>query len=114
MHEIHKSKRLSGGIQRQLDGKHAEAISRYLTLDPSRFFNAIVVGVYGGNPQWAELAVTDPHEELTDEEEDRVTRSIGILVLTGKELLLLRPVENGGAFRGKIWMKMAAHMRAVR
>ena len=28
--------------------------------------------------------------------------------------LVLSPVENGGAFRGKIWMKMAAHMRAVR
>ena len=28
--------------------------------------------------------------------------------------LLLSPVENGGAFRGKIWVKMAAHMCAVR
>lgn len=27
---------------------------------------------------------------------------------------VLSPVENGGAFRGKIWVKMAAHMCAVR
>jgi hypothetical protein len=27
---------------------------------------------------------------------------------------LLSPVENGGAFRGKIWVKMAARMCAVR
>ena len=27
---------------------------------------------------------------------------------------VLSPVENGGAGRGKIWMKMAAHRRTVR
>ncbi len=30
-----------------------------------------------------------------------------------REEELLSPVENGGAGRGKIWMKMAAHRRAV-
>ncbi len=37
-----------------------------------------------------------------------------MVLIQFQPILLLSPVENGGAFRGKIWMKMAAHMRAVR
>ena len=36
-----------------------------------------------------------------------------LIDLMERGFVMLSPVENGGAGRGKIWMKMAAHMRAV-
>ena len=39
---------------------------------------------------------------------------VGLPHFDGMCIGMLSPVENGGAFRGKIWVKMAAHMRAVR
>jgi len=84
---IHKSVKLAEWIQRELDGKHAKRIALYLKTEESRFFNALVLGVYGGDPQWAELSVTDPNQELTDEEEERINATVGVLILTGKEQL---------------------------
>jgi DNA sulfur modification protein DndB len=89
---IHKSEKLAQWIQRRLDGVHARRISDYLKNDDSRFFNALVLGVYGGNPQWAELTVADPNQELNEEEEERVNTTIGVLILTGKEHLF--PIDG--------------------
>ena len=54
--EIHTSKVLKDMIQRQITAR-AKQISSYLLNQPQRFFNAIVVGVYGGSPDWYELAI---------------------------------------------------------
>jgi DNA sulfur modification protein DndB len=85
--QIHKSTRLSEFIQRQLDGTHATAIAKYLVSQEQRLFNAIVVGVYGGEPNWAPLHVSDPRDVLTDDEESEVQKSMGILRFTGEESL---------------------------
>jgi DNA sulfur modification protein DndB len=85
--DVHRSKKLRDMIQRQLIEEHADGIAEYLRNEESRFFNALVIGVYGGDPQWAELAVSDPRNELAPEEEDRLTRTVGVLVLTGHEKL---------------------------
>jgi hypothetical protein len=53
--EIHTSVKLRDWINRQLKREHAEAIAEYLQTDESRFFNALVVGVYGGDAQWGPL-----------------------------------------------------------
>jgi DNA sulfur modification protein DndB len=90
--EVHKSERLCDWIQRQLDDKHAKSIYKYLRNETERFFNAIVVGVYGGNPQWSELAVKDPRDELSSNEEDRMNRTVGVLALTGREDLF--PIDG--------------------
>src|SRR6266478_2829823 len=70
--EVHESKQLSEWIQRELDGKHAKLTADYLIEDKTRMFSAIVLGVYGGSPAWAELNVADPRNELTEEDEDRM------------------------------------------
>ena len=85
--EIHERKRLAEWIQRELDGKHAKRIAEYLIGDETRMFGAIVLGVYGGSPEWAELNVSDPRNELTDEDEDRMVRTVGVLSLSGAEKL---------------------------
>jgi len=89
---IHKSVKLAEWIQRQLITAHANRIANYLKTEPSRFFNALVIGVYGGDPQWSELSVTDPADELTDDEQQRVNATIGVLILTGKETLF--PIDG--------------------
>ncbi len=84
---IHKSEKLAQWIQRQLNPKRATGIANYLKTEEARFFSALVLGVYGGDPQWAELSVADPNQELTEEEEERVNATVGVLILTGKEEL---------------------------
>src|SRR5947207_2272968 len=55
--DIHTSSSLNELIQRALD-RRAGDISEYLvTQKKERFFNAIVIGVYGGDPEWLDLRV---------------------------------------------------------
>lgn len=88
--EIHESKSLSDWIQRTLDRSHADKIATYLKTQPERFFNAIVVGVYGGKPEWAALKVSAPigaDFDLLGEDEDEIENSVGILKFSGTEKL---------------------------
>jgi DNA sulfur modification protein DndB len=85
--EVHKSVKLADWIQRILDMDHAKRIAEYLIKDETRMFSAIVLGVYGGSPEWAELSVADPRNELSEDDEDRMNRTIGVLVLSGNEKL---------------------------
>ena len=58
--EIHSSKALKDMIQRQITDR-ASQISEYLLKQPQRFFNSLIVGVYGGSPDWYELKIgTNP------------------------------------------------------
>jgi DNA sulfur modification protein DndB len=89
--EVHQSKKLAGWIQRRLNSSHTQAISEYLLTQPERFFNSIVIGVYGGQPEWAPLRVTVPKdidfEELSDQEEIELESAIGLLKFSGNENL---------------------------
>lgn len=82
--EIHSSDALQDLLQRQLTNR-SRKIAEYLTLQPQRFFNAIVVATYGGHPEWHELSVekapglADPPEELEG--------VLGFLTLDGSEKL---------------------------
>ena len=89
--EIHSSEELSRWIQRQLIKGHAARIADYLIGQKERFFNAIVVGLYGGDPVWAQWRVTTPPGDkslkIGDEEHEHLESSIGILQLSGEEKL---------------------------
>ena len=82
--EIHSSKSLRDLLQRQLTDRAAD-ISKYLRSQKQRFFNAIVVGTYGGNPKWAELRIND--KKLKQELPDYIEGTLGILTLEGTEKL---------------------------
>ena len=59
--EIHSSNVLEDMIQRKITDRASE-IAEYLLKQPQRFFNALIVGVYGGSPDWYELTIgTNPH-----------------------------------------------------
>ena len=93
-HELHRNERLGELIQRHLQdsgsGKSSRAgeIASYLQKNENRFFNAIVVGIYGGEPVWHPFDIRARTEfdraNIADlAEQDR----IGLLELNGTEQL---------------------------
>ncbi|NGP16501.1 DNA sulfur modification protein DndB [Devosia aurantiaca] len=87
--EIHENTRLSEMIQRRLDeAKRSEDIEQYLLKTKDRFFNSLVVGVYGGSPQWHpfEVKVTNQsHAEIDMMQHEEGL--VGYLELNGSERL---------------------------
>jgi len=82
--DIHKSKKLQEFIQRTLTSRDKE-IANYLLNQRQRFFNSLIVGVYGGDPQWVELKVSQ-HEILPDFSLSE-QGILGFLKLSGEETL---------------------------
>ncbi len=80
---------LAHQIQRRLDHvSRAEGIADYLLRNKDRFFNALVVGVLGGQPEWHPFTLSShiPDHELgavTERDQDLV----GYLQLSGEEIL---------------------------
>ena len=85
--EIHKSEALSDLIQRAVESSHSDAIRDYLLHQKERFFNALVVGVYGGSPKWAELSIDAGHRKKFGEIPEYIEGALGILVFDGSEKL---------------------------
>lgn len=85
--EIHKSEKLSQWIQRQLKGQRSKEIAEYLVREKQRFFNSLVVAIYGGDPAWHGFTRFKPMTkdiDLADVPED-VEASVGFLSFTGEE-----------------------------
>ena len=81
--DIHSSASLKDWLQRGLT-KNSEKITEYLLGQEQRLFNAIVVGTYGGSPNWHELSVTGRgFVEIPDKAEG----TMGFLELRGDEIL---------------------------
>jgi DNA sulfur modification protein DndB len=84
--DIHKHKALRDLIQRQVDESgHAEAIKNYLLTQEQRFFNSIVVGVYGGDPDFYELAINSSPQMSAEDVPANLKGALGILEFDGTE-----------------------------
>lgn len=93
--DIHTNERLSDMIQRELKSSRARQIEEYLLQEPERFFNSLVIAVYGGKPNWFQVAIKPLSQvEIQNPEElraeiDRLTpeaaESLGLLKLSGDE-----------------------------
>jgi DNA sulfur modification protein DndB len=85
--EIHENKTLGESIQRRLDDKgRSKEIAEFLLRNPDRFFNSLVVGVHGGDPQWHPLRVAVRNKAHSLDDIPEVDReAIGYLELTGSE-----------------------------
>lgn len=84
--DVHTSQRLGDWIQRQVDASiHSASIRDYLLTQPQRFFNSIVLGVYGGSPQWAELSFDVGRKKLPAG--PPASGTLGVLTLDGSEVL---------------------------
>jgi DNA sulfur modification protein DndB len=88
--EIHNSDKLSQLIQRHLDDKkRAGEIGDYLTGNPDRFFNSLVVAVYDGDPEWHEFQKLQPISKDIDIDDLSYSArySVGYLSFIGTEKL---------------------------
>ncbi|AYQ35507.1 DGQHR domain-containing protein [Runella sp. SP2] len=80
--------KLGDWIQRELDENRTRQIVNYLNEQPQRFFNSLILGIYGGKPAWQELdvsTVSQSNANLTEETLDYLGRTFGILTLSGEE-----------------------------
>ena len=84
--EIHQSKTLKEMIQRHLTTRSTQ-IKSYLLQRPQRLFNAMVIGVYDGEPEWYELDVRRNHRLDPDTVSADVKHALGLLMLRGDEQL---------------------------
>lgn len=82
--EIHQNKGLRDMIQRALTDRTGEIVE-YLKTQPQHFFNAIVVGIYGGEPQWSPVSIGDNPRLGSPNLSEASRRSIGLLSLSGDE-----------------------------
>lgn len=83
--QIHERKELKTWIQRVLRPERKEEIASYLLNQEQRFFNAIVVGIYGGDPEWFPLEVGDSATLREIKPGQRQSTAFGLLQLSGKE-----------------------------
>ena len=83
--DIHERRELKAWIQRDLRPERLEQIADYLISQKQHFFNSIVVGIYGGEPDWYPITIgknlTMPFLQL----EDRAKHTFGFLCLNGSE-----------------------------
>jgi DNA sulfur modification protein DndB len=86
--EIHERKKLAEWIQREAIDSHAEAIAQYIVGNPQRFLGSLIVGVYGGAPNWTPLNVNVPDDEgISKDQLARIEGKLGLLRLSGSENL---------------------------
>jgi DNA sulfur modification protein DndB len=86
--EIHERKKLAEWIQREAIDSHAEAIAQYIVGSQQRFLGSMIVGVYGGSPNWTPLNVKVPDDEgISNDQLARIEGKLGLLRLSGSENL---------------------------
>ncbi len=85
--DIHKSKKLSKLIQRELKKDRQKDIGEYLLTDPEAFFNSLVVAIYDGAPKWHQFDTINGEKEETKNYEtpDYAVECLGYLSITKKE-----------------------------
>ena len=82
---VHQSEELDKLIQRSLSPRAGD-IADYLLSQPQRLFGSLVVGVYGGEPEWLEVEIKEGARPW-DEGDERLDGTIGLLRLSGSEQL---------------------------
>jgi DNA sulfur modification protein DndB len=83
-----ESIKLEDWIQRELDTNRTKLIIDYLNNQPQRFFNSLILGIYGGSPAWQELDIKVASNNDTDISENTLNyleSTFGVLALNGEE-----------------------------
>lgn len=83
--EIHKSEGLKTLIQREVKDR-TKVIVEYLKTQEQRFFNSLIVGLYGGNPKYQEITV-EKYNGIEENDMIYLNKTFGILTLDGNEKL---------------------------
>ena len=126
--DVHAHTGLSEMIQRAINRTRRREIADYIKTQPQRFFNSLVVAVYGGEPNWYALtnvrnkALNDLLENIKPE----TVESVGFLTLQGDERLFaldgqhrlagIKTVVNEGyapAIDDEVSVILVAHKRTA-
>lgn len=83
--EIHKNPDLDALIQRALQDRVKKEMVPYLLNEPQRFYGALVVAVYGGEPEFSTVKV-DEHHLIDDKDKDRSSYGFGLLRFDGSQI----------------------------
>ncbi len=83
--DIHETKELKTWIQRQLVPERLEDIANYVRSQPQHFFNALVLGIYGGDPEWFPVKVAHNLAIPSAEIDERTATAFGLIKLNGAE-----------------------------
>jgi len=81
--EIHAHKDLDDLIQRAIEDRVRKEMVPYLLNEPQRFYGALVVAVYGGDPEFSPVMVVE--HKLIDDKEDRSSYGFGLLRFDGSQ-----------------------------
>ncbi|MEN8950621.1 DGQHR domain-containing protein [Planktotalea arctica] len=88
--EVYQNKNLSDMVQRSVNSDRAKKIAEYLMQEEERFFPAMVVAVFEGEPNWLEFAITKQAQNI-DIDINLLSSSkldsFGFLALSGEEML---------------------------
>lgn len=85
-HIIKEDKTLDSYLQRELSDRKNK-IRDYLLKEDQRYFNSVIVGVYGEMPDWYSLDLSEIANQFHLNIKNSVEESLGILELSGKETL---------------------------
>jgi DNA sulfur modification protein DndB len=85
-HLIKEDRSLDKHLQRELSNRK-DMIKDYLLNEDQRYFNSVIVGVYGDMPDWYSLDLKEIASHFKLVINDNVQESLGIIALSGKEIL---------------------------
>jgi DNA sulfur modification protein DndB len=94
---FYSSKTLQELLQRQILPGRAKEIENYLLMQKQRFFNALVIGTYGGDPQWKELVIKQTSGSVLELPAE-LEGTMGFLFLDGSEKLF--PIDGQHRIEG--------------
>jgi len=107
---IHEKKELKTWIQRELRPERTDEIASYICTQKQRFFNALVLGIYDGEPQWQSVGIEETVKIQGKGLDDRQANAFGIVELSGEESIfaidgqhrvegIRRAVQNDNSIR---------------
>jgi DNA sulfur modification protein DndB len=105
--EVHTSRLLRDWIQRALTDRSA-GIADYLQSHSQRFFNALVIGVYEGSPEWNQVSLRKSQFFDPLNLDPRVSESMGFLVLNGEEKLFAIDGQHRVEGIKKFWERLSS------
>ncbi|MDZ7848410.1 MAG: DNA sulfur modification protein DndB [Owenweeksia sp.] len=79
--------KLGEWIQRELNKSRISSIVRYIKSQKQRFFNSIILGIYGGEPFWRDITINPSSSSVFTEDisYNYLNKTFGILQLKGNE-----------------------------
>lgn len=86
--EIYSEKGVSKLLQRAYDPKRLEPIKNYILKQPDKYLNNLTIGIFGGNPDWYPINLSDNFDSEKKNLE-LIEKQLGFIELQGTETLFV-------------------------